>query len=242
MKHIPNVTLVSVATTEVEATSKALEYSVNSLRFDRVLLISHFDPAPDSNTYKHIQIEPFKSVADWGRFVIFDLHKFIDTDFIILIHADGFIVNPEKWDSNFLKYDYIGAPWPLPRDNFSFRDYYGNIIRVGNSVSLRSKRLLELPSELDLDWETVDHGYFHEDGFLAVQNRHILQKYGIKYAPLSVAVHFSKERVIPENKGVKSFLFHQWSGENSKYPCFGGKKTFLYKVIRYLKKLWSKYV
>jgi len=102
--------------------------------------------------------------------------------------------------------------------------------------------LLELPSELDLDWETVDHGYFHEDGFLAVQNRHILQKYGIKYAPLSVAVHFSKERVIPENKGVKSFLFHQWSGENSKYPCFGGKKTFLYKVIRYLKKLWSKYV
>jgi len=77
MKHIPNVTLVSVATTEVEATSKALEYSVNSLRFDRVLLISHFDPAPDSNTYEHIQIEPFKSVADWGRFVIFDLYSLL---------------------------------------------------------------------------------------------------------------------------------------------------------------------
>jgi hypothetical protein len=235
MKYIPNVTLVSVATTEVKATSKALEYSTNSLKFDRVLLISHFDPTPDSDIYEYIQIEPFESVAEWGKFIVFDLHKFIDTDFIILIHADGFIVNPDKWNINFLKYDYIGAPWPLPRDDFSFRDYYGNIIRVGNSVSLRSKRLLELPSELGLDWEALDHGFFHEDGFLAVQNRHILQNHGIKYAPLTVAVHFSKERTIPENKGIQSFLFHQWSGENKQYPCFGGKETLFYKVIRYLK-------
>ena len=57
MKCIPNVTLVSVATTEVEATSKALEYSTNSLKFDRVLLVSHFDPNPDSDIYEYIQIE-----------------------------------------------------------------------------------------------------------------------------------------------------------------------------------------
>ncbi len=53
---------------------------------------------------------------------------------------------------DFLNYDYIGAPYPLPQDNFSYRDIDGNLIRVGNSVSLRSKKLLDLPIQLDLEW------------------------------------------------------------------------------------------
>jgi hypothetical protein len=242
MKHITNVTLVAVATTEVEATAKALEYSQRALSFDRVVLLSNYDPSPNSHFYEHIKIEPFNDVGEWGRFVVFELYKYITTDFIILIHADGFIVNPEKWNDDFLKYDYIGAPWPIPKDSFSFRDYYGNIIRVGNSVSLRSKRILELPAQLGLDWDSADKGFFHEDGFLAVQNRHILQKNGVEYAPLSIAVHFSRERTLPENKGVEPFLFHQWSGENKKYPCFGGKKTFFHKLKKLLKKVMVKYV
>lgn len=241
MKHIPNVTLVSVATTEVEATAKALEYSTRSLKFDKVLLLSHYNPNPDSDVYEFIQISPFNNVGEWGAFVVFELYKYIETDHIILVHADGFIVNPEKWQDDFLDYDYIGAPWPLPKDDYSYRDFYGNIIRVGNSVSLRSLKLLKLPSELELDWDNVDHGFFHEDGFLAVQNRHVLQKNGIEFAPLSVAVAFSREKTILENKGVEPFAFHQWSGENRKYPCFGGRKTLLYKILRYLKKMSAKY-
>ncbi|MBT3799608.1 MAG: hypothetical protein HOG05_00505 [Bacteroidetes bacterium] len=241
MKCIPNVTLVSVATTEVEATSKALEYSTNSLKFDRVLLVSHFDPNPDSDIYEYIQIEPFENVGEWGKFIVFDLYKFIDTDFIILVHADGFIVNHEKWDNEFLKYDYIGAPWPIPKDNFSYRDYYGNIIRAGNSVSIRSSKLLRMPSEIGLDWNNMPHEFFHEDGFIAVHNRHILQDEGIKFAPLSIAVRFSREKPIFENSGVDPFVFHKWEGENGKYPCFGEQKTFLYKVIRFFKKIGRKY-
>jgi hypothetical protein len=42
-----------------------------------------------------------------------------DTEFAILVHEDGFIVNPECWSDEFLKYDYIGAPWPIPNDDFS---------------------------------------------------------------------------------------------------------------------------
>lgn len=235
MKKISNVTLVSVATTEVEATAKAIQYSVKELCFERVLLLSHYDPNPGDDVYEHIKIEPFNNVGEWGRFVVFELYKYIDTEYIILIHADGFIVNPSSWRDDFLEYDYIGAPWPLPKDSFSFRDYYGNIIRCGNSVSLRSKKMLMLPSKLNLDWESADHGFFHEDGFLCVQNRHLLQAEGVRYAPLSTAVHFSRERTLSENKNIEPFLFHQWSGKNSKYPCFGGKKNFFYKLKRYLR-------
>lgn len=235
------MTLVSVATTEVEATAKALKYSQEGLDFDRVILLSHYNPVPDADYYEHIKIKSFNDVGEWGEFIVFELHKYIETDHIILIHADGFIVNPDKWNDDFLEYDYIGAPWPIPKDSYSYRDFYGNIIRCGNSVSLRSKKILSLPSELRLKWEEADHGYFHEDGFLSVQNRHILQEHGIKYAPLSISVYFSREKTIKENKDIEPFLFHQWSGKNKIYPCFGEKKGLKYKKKRLIKRLKAKY-
>jgi hypothetical protein len=49
---------------------------------------------------------------------IYEPGKHVDTEFAILVHEDGFIVNPECWRW-VLKYDYIGAPWPIPNDDFS---------------------------------------------------------------------------------------------------------------------------
>lgn len=242
MKHISNVTLVAVATTDVEATAKALQFSIRDLSFDRVLLISSYNPFPETESYEQIDIQPFNSVGEWGEFVVFELHRHIHTDHIILIHADGFIVNPESWSDEFLEYDFIGAPWPLPKDDFSYRDHFGNIIRVGNSVSLRSLKLLRLPSEIGLDWATADHGFFHEDGFLCVQNRHILQYYGINYAPLSVACQFSRERSIQENKEINPFAFHKWDGANRHYPRFTAKSTFGYQIRKTLNKVKQKLV
>jgi hypothetical protein len=239
-RHLANVSLVAVATTEVEATALALEYSVRHLSFDQVLLFSHFNPKPGPTCYEHIPIQPFGSVGDWGKFVVFDLHQHIRTDHIILIHADGFIVNPQSWTEEFLEYDYIGAPWPIPKDNYSYRDHFGNIIRVGNSVSLRSKKILQLPSKLGLDWSSADHGYFHEDGFLCVQSRHILQAHGISYAPLSVACQFSREKTIPENRAVEPFAFHKWEGANRKYPRYSPKASLKYQVRKAFKKLMQR--
>lgn len=233
LHELNEITLVAVATTEVEATVKAIEYSTRQLKFARVLLLSHYNPNMPFRDYEFIKIDPFKNVGDWGKFVIFELYKHINTKRVILIHADGFIVNPECWNSEFLKYDYIGAPWPVPRDNFSYRDYYGNIIRVGNSVSLRSYKILEMPAKLGLSW-SAEHGFFHEDGFLCVAQRHILQEHGIKYAPLSVACYFSHEHSLPETRGIKPFAFHRWHGSNKDYPRFSKKASRIrqvYKVI-----------
>ena len=240
-RKLKNVTLVAVATTEVEATVSALKYSIRGLDFQEVLLVSHYDPSPDLEIYRHVEIKPFSSVKDWGEFVVFDLHRHISTSHIVLVHADGFVINPEKWSDDFLKYDYIGAPWPLPSDNVSFRDYYGNIVRMGNSVSLRSLRILQLPEKLGLDWGSAHQSLFHEDGFLCVQSRHILQKHGIEYAPFSVALNFSREKTLPENKDILPFAFHQWSGQNRKYPCFGKRKDLFYKIKRSVKALFNSY-
>src|SRR5687767_155680 len=125
MLDLKNITLVAVATTEVEATGKALEYSLRGARFEKVLLVSPFHPLP-ATQIAHVKIDKFRDVGEWGRYVVFELHQHIETEHIVLIHADGFVVNPESWIEDFRAFDYIGAPWPLPRDSFSYRDYYGN--------------------------------------------------------------------------------------------------------------------
>jgi hypothetical protein len=97
-----------------------------------------------------------------------------------------------------------------------------------------------MPSELNLDWASADHGFFHEDGFICVQNRHILQNHGIDYAPLSVACHFSREKPIRENKGIKPFVFHKWEGENRYYPRFSIKASIGYRLRKVLQKIMKK--
>ena len=241
MIDLKDISLVAVATQDVEETVQAIEYSIKNMSFGKVQLFAHYNPKPNSKDYEFIKIEPFSNVGEWGKFVVFELYKFITTKHIMLIHADGFIVNPESWDDEFLKYDYIGAPWPLPTDGFSFRDYYGNIIRQGNSVSLRSYDILKLPSELNLEWD-ADAGYFHEDGFLCAVKRHILVKNGIEFAPLDIACKFSHEKEIPEIKGIKPFAFHKWDGANKRYPKFGRYNVgLLDKIVKKVKRfLWQK--
>lgn len=220
MIKLSDVTLVAVATTEVEATAKALAYCTRGIEFASIKLFSHILPENLPADTQFIRIDAFPDVGEWGRFVVFDLHKHIDTSHIMLVHSDGFIINPNMWRQEFLDFDYIGAPWPIPDDEFSFRDYYGNIIRVGNSVGLRSLKLLKLPSELGLPWNADHYGNCHEDIFLCVTNRHILQKHGVEFAPLSVASHFSHERPVKETFGIQPFAFHKWMGPNESYPRF----------------------
>lgn len=195
MINLPQVTLVAVTGVGYQTLEhiEVLKKSSEQIKFGAVKLV---------------QLPSIQSIDDWNRAVIYELYKYIDTEFCLLIHADGYVIHPEKWRQEWLSYDYVGAPFPLPTDSFSYRDIRGVIQRVGNSVSLRSKRLIELAPKLNLPWQPF-HGYYNEDGFICVNNRHIYEQHGMKFAPLEEAVLFSKEHEIPENKGIKTFAFHQ---------------------------------
>lgn len=190
---LPNVTLLCLTNLDFEGHKRAIDRSCEGVEYGGVKLI--WD-------------EKITSIDDWNYKIVYDLHRYVDTDFALLIHADGHVVHPEKWRDEFLEYDFVGAPWPLPHDDYSYRDTNGNIVRVGNSVSLRSKKLMELPSKLGLEFKPY-FGTTNEDGKLTCEWRHIMLEHGIKYAPLEVAIHFSKEHEIPENEGLETFAFHQ---------------------------------
>ncbi len=192
MLKLKNVTLIALTSRNIEAHRKALDYSCRGIEFGAVKLIT----------------QSFKTIDDWNKAVIYELTEHVDTDFAMFVHADGYIIHPELWNDEWLQYDYIGAPWPVPKDNYSNRDEDGNIFRVGNSVSLRSKRILDLPKQLNIEWKSY-YGNTHEDGFLCVHHHKLLEKHGCRFAPLEVAKHFSKECEIPENIGLETFAFHK---------------------------------
>lgn len=195
MVRLPQVTLIAFTSLGYKTADHldALRKSCEGIEFGAVKLI---------------QQAGLDTVDLWSRAVIYDMPKYIDTDFALLIHADGYVINPESWDNDWLNYDYIGAPWPLPQDDFSYRDINGKIQRVGNSVSLRSKRLLDVANKRQLEWKPF-HGYYNEDGFICVNYRHIYEEEGCRFAPLEVAAHFGIEFELPEHKGLKPFIFHQ---------------------------------
>lgn len=190
MISLPKVTLIALTNKGLEEHLHALDFSQTGIEFGEVKLI--YD-------------QKCNSIDEWNKRIIYQLPNYVDTDFALLIHSDGYVCNPELWRPEFLEYDYVGAPWPLPTDSYSYRDEDGDVVRVGNSVSLRSKRLMERVRKFP--WKSY-YGNTNEDGFMCVHHRKELEKEGFKFAPLEVAVHFSKEHEIPENVGLSTFAFH----------------------------------
>lgn len=193
MLDLSNVTLIALTNKDFEGHKRALDKSSEGITW---------------GARKIIWDEGMKSIDDWNYKIIYELHNYVQTDYAMLIHADGYVVRPDLWRPEFLEYDYIGAPWPLPREDYSYKTPGGELVRVGNSVSIRGRKILELPKKLNLPWRSY-YGNTNEDGFLCCHNRDILQEHGVKFAPLEVAKYFSKEHEIEENKGIETFAFHQ---------------------------------
>jgi hypothetical protein len=209
MLNLENVTLVCVTSIRVDRAIKALKYSKKDINFGSVKLLTNENVIDDEITVINIEKLDYEN---YSKFIVYDLYNYIDTDYALIIQDDGFVVNSESWNNEFLKYDYIGAPWPLPNDNFSYRDPNGKLIRVGNGgFTLRSKKLLGVAKKLNLEWKSY-YGFNHEDGFICCHNHDFYENEGCIFAPLDVAKYFSHEVPIPETIGIKPFGFH---GKNS---------------------------
>jgi hypothetical protein len=195
MLKLPEVTAIALTGINLDEHKRVLDLMCKDIEFGAA---------------KIIWDENIKSVDDWNRKIVYDLWKYIDTSHCFLFHADGVIENPHLWNPKWLEYDYCGAPWPLPQDDYSYRDPFGNIQRVGNSVGLRSRKLLKLPTDLNLEWKSY-YGNTNEDGFFSVHNRYIFEKHGCKFMPFEEALRFGKEAPLPENEGLKTFCTHLYA-------------------------------
>jgi hypothetical protein len=214
-----NITLLALGSTQINENLMALEYSTKGVEFGAVKFVSHKCP---KKLPKNIQFEKFKdfekiSYKEFSYYCIYKLIEHVDTEFMLMIHPDGFVINPDAWTDEFLEWDYIGAPWPLLET--AFIDPFGNHHRVGNGgFTLRSRKVLEVPQIEEIPFEVnegifykhMNAGAYNEDGNICVHNRHLFEKHGVKFAPVELAARFSQELPVPESKGVEPFGFHRY--------------------------------
>lgn len=167
-----------------------------------------------------IPIQPFSATQffndQYSAFTLDLLPKVVQTDFNLIIQADGYAVNADAWTDTFYEYDYIGATWP--------EDAEGR--NVGNGgFSWRSKKLYEalldlrgrysleeiLPNALSLEGLEDKFGgrSIPEDSLICKVYRPLLESnYGIRFAPSELADQFSIETKALSPWMGKSFGFH----------------------------------
>jgi hypothetical protein len=214
MLNLNNITLLCMSSVSIDLSIKALLRSSEKINFGDIKFVSHEKPLNLDNKIKFCYIDKINSLDDYSYKMIYQLDKYVDTDYVLVIQSDGYVINPHLWQDNFLNYDYIGAPFPLPRDDFSYRDSNNKLFRVGNGgFSLRSKKLIQLANKLQLEWKSF-HGFYNEDGFICGMYKEIYENNGMKFAPIDVAKYFSHEIQVPEIQGITPFGFH---GKFSKY-------------------------
>ena len=177
MLQLPRVTVCCVDCVNHDLALTALHQCAQHARFARVLFVTDHHLAIEG--VECLRIEPLRSREDYSRFVIKELGDHIDTDFVLLVQWDGFVVNPAAWSDDFLDHDYIGARWPFRDDGLT----------VGNGgFSLRSRRLLAALRDQAVIPEPL------EDVGICRTFRPYLEKvHGIRFAPEAVADRFSFE-------------------------------------------------
>lgn len=180
MINLPNVTLICLSNYRIKESIFALEYSMSLVNFAESVFVTNNELIKHSGI-NIIQNKLLNNRDDYSTIVLFDLYKYVDTDFCLIIQHDGFIVNPTMWTDEFLSYDYVGAPW------------YDNIVGNGG-FSLRSKKMIEAFKKENLERHNIDYPYgYPEDDFICRRNNPYLEKIGLKMAPVNLALRFSRE-------------------------------------------------
>lgn len=186
MISLPNITLVAIINSNnyFDKTAHAMSYSLKKINPAKAILI-----CPQKN-YAWEDIEPVEADmrGDYSYWILKNLHKYIETEFCLIQQWDSAVLDENKWDNQFLEYDYIGAPWDMSGD-----------CRVGNGgFSLRSKKTLNESSKIA---ELLPQGKFilgNEDYFLCVTARKYFDAKGVKFPSVELARKFSVERPIVE--------------------------------------------
>ncbi len=233
-KTTKDITLVAVSGIDPESAVRALEVSMRDMEYYDVVLISHRPPANlnPKITFKQCKPDELRSTDpknknDYSKFMAYQLTNYIESDYVLIVHNDAYVIRPQRWDYEFLDYDYLGAPWPA---NVHFTPQGVNV-RVGNGgFSLRSKKMLDALNKLNLPLTDKGTGQFNEDGVMCVYYRKELEDYGIKFAPVPLAAKFSCEKTL-EDSDPEPFGFHD---NHSVVPRFFNTRYYLKKALKKL--------
>lgn len=158
--QLPTVTLMCIDCIDVNRAIKVLERCKEKADFGAVKLLTSIP-----NEYHHAErIMPLNSLIAYSIFMLTTVHKYIETEHVLIVQRDGFILNPESFNVRWLDLDYIG---PL----FVQYDKVGS-----GGFSLRSKKLMRAVAKSSPKWDgSQEHAdklqamlNYYEDGVISM--------------------------------------------------------------------------
>ena len=208
---LPNVTLVGIDCVDVARLQEALNISELHITFGASKLLTSLP----NNDPRKVEIPHIGGTLEYSNFCINELHKYVDTDYVLIVQYDGFVLNAQSWDAQFLNYDYIGAPWfvnDILINKYGFPEKLRGTFIVGNGgFSLRSKKLLTTCARLASEKKLSK--IHPEDNVICISDRSLFETEGITFAPSDLGLRFSIEG---ENNVTytKQFGFHNFKWTN----------------------------
>ena len=178
---LPEVTLVAITSVAIAPTLEAVKRCIDQIDFGRVLFLSDTEPQAElKGKIEWHKIPALRSRRQYSEFMLCHLHRHVETSHILCVQWDGFVLDPSRWSSEFLDFDFIGAPWP----------HLDGPHVVGNGgFSLRSLRLMQACAELNYDESEA------EDTWICRTARPELEeRYAMRFASPALAKRFAYER------------------------------------------------
>jgi hypothetical protein len=181
----------------------ALIKSAAELPGARALLLS---PAKPAGLPRHIawsEIAPM-DYRQYSLFVMYELHRFIATEFALIVQDDGWVLNGANFKDSYYAFDYIGAPCHAGivgntfYTGYAWQAFPDAVVIQNGGFSLRSKKFLSAPARHALPFYSGTQKVLqNEDTQLTGTLRPRLEALGITFAPLTIARNFAVEYLGP---------------------------------------------
>ncbi len=225
MKSLPSVTLISYDNTDDPTrTLRALRYCASLINFAAVVCVCRGLSGVKGNDTAGVECR-FVSERGYPAAMVWEvagIRDYVQSDFALCIHHDGYILNAEAWNDEWLSFDFIGSPWPsAPHPAHPGKSEHPG--RVGNTgFCLKSRAFMDRTAELKkqfVRWSRHPDQYGQQwggDTFYSQLQRPNLESYGMRFAPVEIAAHFGWESNIEEIPGDRpyAFGFHNFIHEN----------------------------
>lgn len=177
--QLPTVTLICCDCVDARRAVNVLEHCKNLCDFGAVKLLTSIPVQ-----YPHrVKIMPLNSLVAYSIFMLTNIYQYIETEHVLIVQRDGWILNPQSFKQEWLSLDWIS---PL----FVQYDRCGS-----GGFSLRSKRLMEEVTRQMPEWDGTQKGadeiqaslQYYEDGEICLTDKFK----DFKFATLDQAADFA---------------------------------------------------
>lgn len=178
--QLPTVTLLMVDCVNAVQAANVLNHCKSLCDFGDVKFLT----SADIEHKNLVKIPALTSLVSYSIFMLSKCHEYINTPNVLTVQCDGWILNPQSFNTQWLDLDYIGG-------------LYMQEDKVGSGgFSLRSKKIMQNVSKIIPSWDwTQAHADqiqatlgLYEDGVLSVS--HFAKSY--KIGSLEQAADFAQ--------------------------------------------------